>query len=846
MPIRKPKKDETQSEFMHDCVSELMQDGKRPQDQCVAICLSTWRDAKGEPEPKDKAAALSVQPPKKGEDFKTFLARCVPDAMKDPDVTEERATDQCSIVWEESQVHGNPVGLHGNPRARHKQEFGPDDDYRIRPEEGESEDDFYDRCLQDLPEETCELIWDNYGNGGGGEDDMEERKIDPKKVLQKTHVGEVNGAEYVLSDDTPDRMGDIIEAGGWELESFKSNPIALFNHHPDFIVGRWHRLRIEGNQLRGHLELAPKGTSPRINEIRKLVEAGILKAVSVGFRPLDHSPLNPKDPWSGQRFHKQELVETSLVAVPANPNALAVAKSLNVSPATIDLVFAKPGRTDGVTRRGFTGKPAATHHSSKDKPMTGMLGQRIPDSEQRLVRYRDDLTEHLGKIVDETASPEDMQKTKDLTAKVAQEELLLDTLKAAEARLVKHQMIEPDGDDKKPNGNGHDTSRALVVRNSPSGKAWAAPEKKITPLDYLWRSLTCQLKHHTEQQKRPILEIVKEEYGEDERTRGVMAMITRAASAPATIPQAGWAAELVTQVWMDFIDALLPHSVYPAVASRGSQFTFGRNGVINLPMRLGTPSLGGSFVGEGAPIPVRQGQFATVQLTPKKMAVISTFTRELSEHSTPAIEGLIREAILRDTGVALDSVLLDANPATVIRPAGLRLGATVVPPTAAGTAPVMAMLGDLKALWGALQAITNDNIRSPVFITTPQLKKSASLVYTTTGDTPFREEVNGGSLDGVPIVSSTVVPANTVMMLDAADFASVTEAAPRFDVSDQAVLHMEDTTPLAIASGSPGTVASPTRSLWQTDTIGVRMIMQANWIYRRAGMVATLTSPTWA
>jgi HK97 family phage prohead protease len=199
-------------------------------------------------------------------------------------------------------------------------------------------------------------------------------------ITHKTHTGEINGTEFVLSDDTPDRMGDIIEAGGWELEHFAKNPIALFNHHPDFIVGRWRNLRVEGNALRGHLELAPKGTSARINEIRKLVEAGILKAVSVGFRPLDYAPINPKEIFGGARFTKQELVETSLVAVPANPNALAVAKSLNVSPATIDLVFAKPGRTNVVARRGFTGKPAATHHSSKDNPMTGMLATRIPDS----------------------------------------------------------------------------------------------------------------------------------------------------------------------------------------------------------------------------------------------------------------------------------------------------------------------------------------------------------------------------------------------------------------------------------------------------------------------------------
>jgi hypothetical protein len=53
-----------------------MADGKREQEQCVAICLSTWREAKGQPEPK-KAAALTVQP-KKDEDFNSFLSRCVP------------------------------------------------------------------------------------------------------------------------------------------------------------------------------------------------------------------------------------------------------------------------------------------------------------------------------------------------------------------------------------------------------------------------------------------------------------------------------------------------------------------------------------------------------------------------------------------------------------------------------------------------------------------------------------------------------------------------------------------------------------------------------------------------
>jgi hypothetical protein len=138
-------------------------------------------------------------------------------------------------------------------------------------------------------------------------------------------------------------------------------------------------------------------------------------------------------------------------------------------------------------------------------------------------------------------SDAEMQTTHDLTAKVAKEEQFLATLKEAEARLAMHSLSEDDIETKsngKGNGkgNGEDTSRAamlgstaLTVRNA---RPYAAVAKKVEPLDYLWRSLTCQLKHHTEQQKRPILEIVKEEYGEDERTRGVMAMISRAASIP--------------------------------------------------------------------------------------------------------------------------------------------------------------------------------------------------------------------------------------------------------------------------------------------------------------------------
>jgi hypothetical protein len=91
------------------------------------------------------------------------------------------------------------------------------------------------------------------------------------------------------------------------------------------------------------------------------------------------------------------------------------------------------------------------------------------------------------------------------------------------------------------------------------------------------------------------------------------------------------------------------------------------------------------------------------------MAVISTFTREIAEHSTPAIEGLIRQAIIEDTAVAIDSVLLDATAATTTRPAGLKAGVSATTATAAGG--INALIGDIRGLTGALITGTNGNLK---------------------------------------------------------------------------------------------------------------------------------------
>jgi HK97 family phage prohead protease/HK97 family phage major capsid protein len=757
--------------------------------------------------------------PGKDETQSDWMGRCVPEMMGESGGTKrphDQAVAACQTMWADA----------------HKQFDDDDDNVDVPdPEDDESQDDFMDRCTDELSdvdddkaEELCQLAWDSRGAG---------------KMRRKTHAEEVQGLEFILSDESIDRMGDTISADGWDIESFNKNPIALFNHMPSFPIGKWSNLRVENKGLRGKLTLAPKGTSDRIDEIRKLIDAGILRAVSVGFRDLESEPLDKKNPYAGLRFIRQELIETSLVSVPANPNALAVAKSLNLSPQTLDLVFAKHGNRNKVRHRGLNGKHARTSRSEGSSVMT-TLAQRIIEMEAQLVEKRDALKAHLEHVNDANVSDADLDATQKFNADIKQLErqhtALVDSEKALGGTI--------------DNGNGNG-SRALVMVNEKarSSSSFMPParkpaKKELDPLDYLIRAAT--VGYFVKTTGRQADEVRRKIYGEDEVTQGMCEVVLRAASAPAMTTVVGWAAELVQQIYTDFMQLLVPDAILPRLAAKGLTLNFGNAGRIIIPTRSRTPTIAGSFVGEGMAIPVRQGAFTSQTLTPKKVAVISVWTREMNDHSIPAIEGLLREAIQIDTAVAIDNVLMDANPATVIRPPGLLNGLTVTPPTAGGGLP--ALIGDIKVLIQALVLGTYGNIRSPAWLMNPGDVLSASLASApNTGIFPFRDEIKGGTLNTVPIIASATVTPKTMILVDAADFVVVGGEAPRLELSDQATLHMEDTTPLdLVGPGSPGVVAAPQRSLFQTDSIALRMVMPLNWVQRRAGTIAYTTGVTWS
>ena len=629
-------------------------------------------------------------------------------------------------------------------------------------------------------------------------------------IIRKVETVEVSDdLTFVLSDATVDRYGDVIEAEGWDLRWFKRNPIALFGHSGDFPIGTWEDVRVEGGKLIGKLKLAAEGTSPRIDELRRLVQQKILKAVSVGFKPVESEPMGQR---GGVRYLKQELLETSLVSVPANPAALAVAKSLHLSPDTIRMAFGEQATERDVESPGEHAAPKP--QAKKEAAMTTPLSKRIEDAQNDLVREKDALTAHLA---EDDADP---IVTEELSARIEQKQAGVDALKRAEAVLATKAAANP------PAGS---TVPARVA-------------KKSDPKDALIRSAVCRVLSHVE--KRSPQEIMVSRYGEDEAVKTVLDVVTRAASVPATTTQTGWAAELVQTAFVDFMDSLLPKSVYAQLRDRGGRFGFGRNGIVTLPSRNVGTSIAGSFVAQGNAIPVRQAAFNAITLNPKKMAVITTFTREIAEHSTPSIEAVLKQAMEEDTTVAVDTILLDNVAASSVRPAGLRNGVSAITATVGGG--FNALVIDIKALVGALITASNGNLRQPVFIMNPVQALSISLTQNAGGDFPFAAGIERQTLNGYPVITSSTVPVGTVYLIDAADFFTATGDEPRFDVSDQATLHMEDTSPTQIGTaGTPNAVAAPVRSMFQTDSLALRMIIDMNWAMRRSGVVAVVTGVTW-
>jgi len=157
---------------------------------------------------------------------------------------------------------------------------------------------------------------------------MEDKKIKKDADTTKSidaFVEKKDGKLFAIaSTETPDRMGDVIKASGWDLKNFKKNPVLQFAHkYNEPPVGIAKNIKIQNNQL--VFEPFFHGITQLSREIKEMYQNSIMSAFSVGFIP---HKFDEKD---SHVITMAELLEISAVPVPANQEALIVT-SKNYTP----------------------------------------------------------------------------------------------------------------------------------------------------------------------------------------------------------------------------------------------------------------------------------------------------------------------------------------------------------------------------------------------------------------------------------------------------------------------------------------------------------------------------------
>ncbi len=137
---------------------------------------------------------------------------------------------------------------------------------------------------------------------------------------------------FVFSDGSVDRMGDRIDPNGWQTADYMRNAVALFAHDSSAPpIGRTIAVWSDGQRLMGDIEFMSADVYPFAETIFRMVQEKYLNAVSVGFIPTEYKWADDEDgrEW-GINFLRQELVEISIVPVPANANALIDARAKGI------------------------------------------------------------------------------------------------------------------------------------------------------------------------------------------------------------------------------------------------------------------------------------------------------------------------------------------------------------------------------------------------------------------------------------------------------------------------------------------------------------------------------------
>lgn len=133
--------------------------------------------------------------------------------------------------------------------------------------------------------------------------------LELKEVADETRT--ITG---MATTPTPDRMGDIVLPKG---AVFKLPIPLLWQHRAGDPIGFVTKAHVTKEGIEIVAEIA-KDVSEEIDKAWRLIKAGLVRGLSIGFKGIDVEPI--PNSW-GVIFEKWEWLELSVVTIPANAEA---------------------------------------------------------------------------------------------------------------------------------------------------------------------------------------------------------------------------------------------------------------------------------------------------------------------------------------------------------------------------------------------------------------------------------------------------------------------------------------------------------------------------------------------
>lgn len=601
----------------------------------------------------------------------------------------------------------------------------------------------------------------------------------------------------IATTPTADRLGDIVEPLG---VSFKTPLPLLWQHKHDQPVGHVYFDKPTKSGITFRAELAnveePGKLKDRIDEAWQSVKAGLVGAVSIGFRALEAAMM--KD--GGLRFLKSEVLELSLVTIPANADATihtvkSIDHQLRAALGIAQPVVYLPGAAGSIQPK------------QKEAGAMRTLAEQINAFETSKATKADRMTSIMQKAADEGRSTDEAEREEFDT--------LERELEAIDSDLKRLSVLEKANKTAAKPVNGGSPDRAAESRGG-----GIIQIKQDLPKGTSFTRFVMALAQ-ARGNRMEAAEIAKKWHDSTPEVETVL----RAAVTAGTTTDPDWAQPLVAyrQMADEFIELLRPATILGRIP-----------GLRRVPFNIKIPvQTGGSlvnWVGETAPKPVGELAFVMIQLDVNKVAGIVVLSEELVRLSTPSAEAIVRQDLVAQIAQFLDAEFIDPANAAVagVSPASILNGVAGIPSSGTDAAAAGADLAALQA------AFTNANLGAgtAVFITTEIIVQQLAGLSNPLGQPVYPGLQTGNTLNRATVVASQAVPAGIIAEILPNEILVADDGGVTIDASREATLQMDN---------APTAGGAATFSLWQNNCVGIRAERFITWRRRRDQAVAYIT-----